>query len=116
LKGLRDLRHKPQTSPNRIIDTEKAGRIMKLRTENNLGARRIQNELKQQYQFSVSLSTIQKVLTAIVVEPLRKPQRQKRVRRYFRKIPGDCAQIDTCKIAPGPVNIRQKMTAQDIRF
>jgi transposase InsO family protein len=101
LEGLRDLSRKPQTSPNRKIDTEKAGWIMKLRTENNLGARRIQNELKRQYQFSVSLSTIQKVLTSFVVEPLRKPPRQKRVRRYSRKIPGECVQIDTCKIAPG---------------
>lgn len=74
---------------------------MKLRTEDNLGARRIQNELTRQYRFAVSLSTIQKVLIAHEVPPLRKPRCDKRVRRYSKKIPGERVQIDTCKISPG---------------
>ncbi len=101
LEGLNDFSRRPKTSPKQKVDNEKAGWILKLRTENNLGARRIQNELKRQYHFSISLSTIHKVLTAHEVEPLRKPPREKRVRRYSKKIPGECVQIDTCKIAPG---------------
>lgn len=101
LEGLKELSRKPKNSPNRKIDTQKINWILTLRTENNLGVRRIQNELKRLYDFPISLSTIQKVLTSQDVKPLRKPPRQKRVRRYSRKVPGECVQMDTCKIAPG---------------
>ncbi len=57
--------------------------------------------MKRQYRFAVSLSTIQKVLIAHVVPPLMKTPRDKRVRRYSKKIPGERIQIDTCKISPG---------------
>lgn len=102
LEGLISLRRKPKkTSPRRKIDNEKAAWILKLRFEDNLGARRIQNELMRQYRFAVSLSTIQKVQIAPEVPPLRKPPQYKRVRRYSKKIPGERVQIDTCKISPG---------------
>ena len=51
------------------------------------------------YQFSVSLSTINRVLTNHQVESLRKPPRKKQVHGYSKKIPGDRIRIDTCKIA-----------------
>lgn len=101
LEGLKDTSRKPKTSPQQKIDEEKVGWILKLRTENNLGARRIQNELKRQHRFSISLSTIHKVLTTQDVKPLRRPAREKRAQRYSKKIPGERVQIDTCKIAPG---------------
>jgi transposase InsO family protein len=101
LEGLKEFSRRPKTSPRQKIDKEKVEWILKLRTENNLGARRIQNELRRVYQFSLSLSTIQKVLTVHEVKPLRKPKREKRVRRYSKKIPGERVQIDTCMIAPG---------------
>ncbi len=101
LEGLKEKSRKPQTSPQRKIDDEKADWIISLRITKNLGARRIQNELIRQYQFHVSLATIQKVLTSHNVKPLRKPRREKRVRRYSKKIPGERVQVDTCKIAPG---------------
>lgn len=72
-----------------------------MRLEKNLGARRIQNELIRQYQFQVSLATIQKVLTGHNVEPLRKPHREKRGWRYSKNFPDECVQINTCKITPG---------------
>ena len=64
LDGLADLSRRPKSSPNQKIDDEKVKWILKLRIEKNIGARRIQNELKRQYQYSLSLSTIHKVLTA----------------------------------------------------
>jgi Transposase and inactivated derivatives len=76
LDGLADHSRRPKKSPKKKIDDEKIGWILQLRTEKNIGARRIQNELKRQYQFSLSLSTIQKVLTANQVKPLRKPARR----------------------------------------
>lgn len=101
LDGLKETSRKPHNSPGKKIDDERTEWILELRTEKNLGARRIQNELKRHFQLSVSLSTIQKVLTRNDVKPLRKPVRSTRIRRYSRKIPGECVQIDTCKIAPG---------------
>lgn len=101
LEGLADHSRRPKSSPNQKIDDEKAGWILKLRFEHNIGARRIQNELRRQYQFSISLSTIHKVLTTHQVQPLRRPPRKKRVRGYSKKIPGERIQMDTCKIASG---------------
>ena len=75
--------------------------VLLLRQENNLGARRIKNELKRQYQLSLSLATIHKILVKNKVKPLRRPKREKRVLRYSRLIPGERVQVDTCKIAPG---------------
>ena len=101
LDGLTDQSRRPKTSPKKKIDDEKIGGILQLRTEKNNGARRIQNELKRQYQFSLSLSTIQEVLTDNQVKPLRKPMRKKRVHGYSKKTPGKRVQIDTSMIAPG---------------
>lgn len=101
LDGLVNLSRRPINSPNKKIDDEKVEWILNLRVEKNIGARRIQNELKRQYKFSLSLSTIQKVLTAHQVKPLRKPARKKRVRGYSKKTPGERVQMDTCMIAPG---------------
>lgn len=98
---MKSISRKPKTSPQRKIGGEQAGWILKLRTENNLGARRIQNELKRQHDLSISLSTIQKILVSHQVKPPRKPSREKRVRRCSQKIPGERVQLDTCKIAPG---------------
>lgn len=101
LEGLADHSRRPKSSPNQKIDDEKAGWILKLRFEHNIGARRIQNELKRQYQLSVSLSTIHKILTTHQVQPIRRPPRKKRIRGYSKKIPGERIQMDTCKIASG---------------
>jgi transposase InsO family protein len=101
LDGLADHSRRPKKSPKKKIVDEKIGWILQLRTEKNIGARRIQNELKRQYQFSLSLSTIQKVLTDNQVKPLRKPARKKRIHGYSKKTPGERVQIDTCMIAPG---------------
>ena len=48
-----------------------------------------------------SSATIEKVLRAMNVKPLSRPRRPRNGgRRYARLIPGECIQMDTCKIAP----------------
>lgn len=74
---------------------------MLLSKETNLGARRIQNELKRQQRLSLSLATIHKVITRNNVHPLRRPKREKKILRYSKAIPGERVQMDTCKIANG---------------
>jgi transposase InsO family protein len=85
------------------VNRERSDWILQLRRERNLGARRIQNELKRLYDLSLSLSlsTIQKALVIHEVIPLRRLPRKKRVLRYAKKMPGERVQIDTCQIAPG---------------
>jgi len=101
LAGLVGNSRRPNSAPNKKIFIEQEQLVLRLRYENNLGARRIQNELKWQHQLSLSLSTIHKILVKNKVKPLRRPKREKRVLRYSRPIPGERVQVDTCKIAPG---------------
>ena len=99
--GLINLSRRPHNSPKRIITEEMKGWILQLRKEENLGARRIQNELKWRYSCKLSLASIHKVLQSGEVLPLRKTRRFRKPKRYSRPIPGDRVQIDTCKIRPG---------------
>ncbi|HMK59688.1 MAG TPA: IS481 family transposase [Dissulfurispiraceae bacterium] len=99
--GLTNLSRRPHKSPKRIITEEMKGWIIQLRKEENLGARRIQNELKWRYSCKLSLASIHKVLQSHEVPPLRKTRRFRKPKRYSRPIPGDRVQIDTCKIRPG---------------
>jgi transposase len=101
IEGLVSKSRKPHESPNAKISEVEEQLVLFLRQENNLGARRIQNELKRQYQISLSLASIHKILTRNNVTPLRRPKRKKKVLRYSRPIPGERVQLDTCKIAPG---------------
>jgi transposase InsO family protein len=92
---------KPKFSPAAKILDQHRGWIRSLRLR-NLGSRRIQSELKRVHDFDVSRTTIEKVLRAMNVKPLSRPRRpRKGSTRYARHIPGDCVQMDTCKIAPG---------------
>lgn len=75
--------------------------ILELRRERKLGARRIQSKLECQHSYSLSLSTIQKVLQKHQVKPLKKIRRNKEVKRYQCELPGERVQIDVCKIGPG---------------
>lgn len=101
LDGLVSKSRRPHSAPNKKIFVEQEQQVLRLRKEDNLGARRIQNELKRQHQFSLSLATIHKILVKNDVKPLRRPKRAKRILRYSRPIPGERVQVDTCKIAPG---------------
>jgi len=61
--------------------------VLHLRQENNLGSHRIQNELKRQYQISLSLATIHKVLVQNNVKFLWSSKREKQILRYPRPTP-----------------------------
>jgi len=101
LEGLASKSRKPKVSPNRKIFEKQELQVLLLRSKSNLGACRIQNELKRQYGLSLSLSTIHNILIRNKVKPLRRPKRGKKVLRYSRPIPSKRVQVDTCKIAPG---------------
>lgn len=92
---------RPKRSPNTKVFCDQEQQVISLRQENNLGARRIQNELKRRQSPSLSLATIHKVLASNKVKPLRRPKREKKVHRYSRPIPGERVQLDNCEIVPG---------------
>jgi transposase InsO family protein len=100
VEGLKGKSRSPKSSPARkTFDPEKE-KILSLRSERKLGARRIQNELRRLYKTRLALATIHKVLSRSGVAPLRK-RREKIWNRYSRPIPGDRVQMDTCKIGRG---------------
>jgi IS30 family transposase len=66
-----------------------------------LGSRRIQSELLRLYNFSLSTSTIHKVLKQLGQKPLQASRRlRKGKKRYQKEVPGEQVQMDVCKIAP----------------
>lgn len=99
--GLESHSRRPIHSPNTKVDEKKERLILELRRSRNLGARRLQSELKRQYELDLGLATIHKVLKRNRVKPVRKYRRKKDYIRYQKSIPGDRVQMDTCKIAPG---------------
>ncbi|MDR7866533.1 MAG: IS481 family transposase [Sporomusaceae bacterium] len=101
LEGLKSQSRRPHSSIRKVQDLEH-GWVMELRRKRKLGARRIANELRRLYDFSISLATIQKVLVKEQCSflPRRKRSGQK-TRRYNRSIPGDRVQVDVMKVRPG---------------
>jgi transposase InsO family protein len=99
--GLADSSRRPKHSPNLKRTAELENRILQLRAEHNIGARRIQSELIWEDEIQLSLATIHKVLTNAEAEPLKRPPKKHHCIRYERPIPGDRVQMDTCKIASG---------------
>jgi transposase len=93
--GLMSQNRRPKNSPNRKVFKSQEQQVLILRQNNNLGARRIQNELKRQYNLSLSLASIHKILARNKVKPLRRPKREKKIRRYSKAIPGERVQLDT---------------------
>jgi transposase InsO family protein len=101
LTGLKNQSKRPKHSPNQKIFEKQEEWILEIRSEMNIGARRIQNELVRQYDYRLSLASIQKILQRNQVKPVQKPQRRKKLKRYQKAIPGERVQMDTCKIRPG---------------
>jgi transposase InsO family protein len=99
--GLASQSRRPKSSPNCKISPEIEGWIADIRRTQNLGARRIQNELVRLHQCSLSLASIHKVLKKHQAPPLLQTRRERKPKRYQRPIPGDRIQMDTCKIRPG---------------
>ena len=98
--GLAGNSRRPKCSPRRKVFEAERALILELRRERNLGARRIQIELRLWREIELSITSIQKVLDAAVVPPLQWPRRSHKPKRYSRPVPGDRVQMDTMKIAP----------------
>ena len=101
LEGLQSRSRCPRSSPNQKVFASEEGRILSLRSERKMGARRIKNELYRHDTTNLSLATIHKVLVRNQVKPLKRKRRGKIWNRYERPIPGERVQMDTCKISPG---------------
>ena len=101
IEGPKSLSRRPHSSPATKVNREYVELILDLRTKRNLGARRIQSELKRLHSVSLAVATIHKVLCRQKVKPLIRFRRKADFIRYQRPIPGERIQMDTCKIAPG---------------
>ncbi len=101
LNGLRDCSRRPHHSPNTKVGQQEEAWILSLRKQRKLGARRIQNELLREHDYSLSLATIHKILTKHHVKPLKRNRKKAGYIRYQRPIPGDRIQMDTSKITHG---------------
>jgi len=97
--GLISLSSKPKSSPLQKRNHINEQLILQLRKERKLGARRLQSELKRLHDIALSLSTIHKVLKQHGIGFLSlKRHYRKKVKRYNCKYPGECIQMDVCKI------------------
>ena len=101
LGSLRAQSRRPKTSPLSKVGSHEESLILQMRQERNLGARRIQSELKRLHDVGLAMATIHKVLVRHNVKPLLRVRKKKDYKRYSRPIPGDRVQLDTCKIANG---------------
>ncbi len=101
LEGLQSHSRKPLNSPNKKVGDKEEKLILELRQKRNLGARPLQSELKRQFEISLSVATIHKVLSRYQVKPIKRIRKKSQYTRYERPIPGDRVQMDTCKIGPG---------------
>jgi transposase-like protein len=91
----------PNHSPRQKIFGAERELILSARQDRNIGARRIQSELRLYGNLELSITAIQTILRQAAVKPLRKPPRTESPKRYSRPIPGDRIQMDTMKVAPG---------------
>ena len=101
VEGLESHSRRPKHSPATKVGAFETKLILELRTNRNLGARRIQSELKRLYLISLAIAIIHKVLHQNQVASVVKFRRKTEFVRYERPIPGDRVQMDTCKIGPG---------------
>ncbi|EOK1913062.1 DDE-type integrase/transposase/recombinase, partial [Escherichia coli] len=101
IAGLESHSRRPKHSPSTKTGAGEVALILELRSLRNLGARRIQSELKRLHSISLAIATIHKVLCQNQVKPVVKFRRKADFIRYERPVPGVRVQMDTCKIGPG---------------
>jgi transposase InsO family protein len=100
IEGLQDLSRRPKQCPPLKVLEQHRQWIVSLR-KRRLGSRRMQSELLRLYNFSLSTSTIHKVLQQLGQKPLQASRRlRKGTKRYQKEVPGKRVQMDVCKIAP----------------
>jgi transposase InsO family protein len=101
MEGLASRSRRPHHSPKQKVFKEEEEWMVALRKDRKLGARRIQHELRRLYACSLSLETIHEVLVRHPTPPVRRPKRPLVPKRYSMRLPGERAQMDTMKLAPG---------------
>lgn len=101
IAGLENQSRRPKHSLSTKTGAGEVDLILELRTQRNLGARRIQSELKRLHSISLAMATIHRVLCQNQVKPVVKFRRKADFIRYERPVPGDRVQMGTCKIGPG---------------
>ncbi|GAB7194516.1 hypothetical protein OS31_41510 [Dickeya oryzae] len=92
--GLESHSRRPKRSPATKTGPNEVAMILELRTLRNLGARRIQSELKRLRSLSLAIATIHKILCQHQVNPVVKFRRKADFIRYERPVPGDRVQMD----------------------
>lgn len=90
----------PKTSPLAKVGASEEDLILSLRNKRNLGARRIQSELKRLHDLLLGVATIHKIFIRNDVKPLVRYCKKSEYIRYAKLILGDRVQMDTCKIDP----------------
>src|SRR5215204_3869624 len=83
------------------LTDEYVGWIIAMRSQRNLGPRRIQAELISLHALKLSTATIWKVLNRHGMSQLRSGRTPRLPKSYSRDVPGERVQMDTVKIAPG---------------
>ena len=99
-QGLCSNSRRPHSSPNSKVTPQHEELILGLRRERKLGPLRIQAELLRLHDLRFSTATIWKVLDRHQAKPLQH-RRSSPPKRHSRKVPGECVQVDTRKVAPG---------------
>ena len=89
IEGLKSQSRRPHSSPTAKIGPDLEKLILKLRDERNLGARRMQSELKRLHGVSLSVASIHKVLCRHQAKPLITYRRTIDFTRYQHPIPGE---------------------------
>lgn len=97
--GLHSHSRRPRNSPRQRVFAAEQAQILALRRDRNLGARRIQIELRLVHRIELSITRSQRVLSAERVPPWRRPRRAHPPKRYARPTPGERVQLDTMKVA-----------------
>ena len=97
IDGLKSQNRRPHNSLAAKIGPDHEKLILELRGKRNLGARRIQSELKRLHDISLSAASFHKVLSRHQVKPLVKYRRKSDFTRYQRPIPGERVQMDPAK-------------------
>ncbi len=100
IAGSESHSRRPKSSPSTKTGAREVALILELRSLRNLGARRIQSELKRLHSISLAIASIHKVLCQNQVKPVVKFRCKADFIRYERPVPGDRIQMDTCKIGP----------------
>lgn len=99
IDGLQSISRRPHHSPTTKITDDIELIILSLRFTRNLGARRIQGELRRLNDISLSLATIHKVLHRNDVKPVKKFRRKK---DFILRKPVKIATDSILKLPPRP--------------